>query len=279
MRIPERAGVVEVARRLGLADPDESWPDYLARFHEERPGVIQAVLEDCRAGSRDPYDWLARSVSRSARVVVDVCCGAGALTRRLAMPGRQVVGVEALDAELALARSRAGEGVRVVRGTPTALPMGDGQVDAVVTSMGMVTTRDPRALAAEAARVLRPGGVFAAMAPTVRPVRRAMVGPALEVARRVGSVPSFPGALEMRMRALLADAGLRMVEDARSCYGYTVVDEEAASRVIGALYLPGSTPRGRRSAVAWLARRAASGQPVTLPVPMRRIVAVKSPGA
>ncbi len=269
--------VHEVARRLGLGGPEDEWPDYLARFHAERPGVIQEALSRSVAGQRNPYAWLARSVSRTAGTVVDVRCGAGALSRELADGVRQVIGIEDSPHELETAVASGPDSVTWVRGTVDHLPLADCSVDAVVTSMGMVTVPDPRLLVDEAARVLRPGGVFACMAPTVRPVPPSLVRPALELSARVGSTPSFPGALELRMTDLLAQRGLRKVEDARSCYVFTVHDIADADLLIGAMYLPGSTPSRRRAARDWLVRRAVSRGPVDLPIPMRRVVALKDP--
>ncbi|AXE39539.1 class I SAM-dependent methyltransferase [Acidipropionibacterium virtanenii] len=267
----------EAARRIGLGAREDPWPDYLARFHEERPGVIQEVIGRCRAGQRNPYAWLARSVSRTAGVVVDVCCGAGALSREIANGQRLVIGVERNDSELGLAEHGGGQ-IEWVHGSEDALPLADSSVDAVVTSMGMVTTPDPRVLVAEASRVLRPGGVFACMAPTVRPVPVSMLRTVLELTARVGSTPSFPGALELRMNDLLAECGLHKVEDARSCYTYSVSGISDADLLIGAMYLPGSTRARRRSARNWLVRRAAGRGPVDIAVPMRRVVAQKEAG-
>ncbi len=270
------SSVREAARRVGLGNREDPWPDYLARFHAERPGVIQEAIGRCRAGQRNPYAWLARSVSRTAGVVVDVCCGAGALSREIADGKRLVIGVERNDAELGLAE-RSEQQVRWVHGSEDALPLADSSADAVVTSMGMVTTPDPRKLVAEASRVLRPGGVFACMAPTVRPVPVGMMRTLVELSARVGSTPSFPGALELRMNDVLAEWGLHKVEDARACYTFSVADIADADLIMGALYLPGSTQARRRSARNWLVRRAASRGPVDIAVPMRRVVAQKEP--
>lgn len=273
------ASVRELARRLGLGSPQDPWPDYLARFHAERPGVIQDALRRSTAGERNPYSWLARAVSRTAEVVVDVRCGAGVLSRRLADGPRQVIGVEdsAEELEQAMSGGAGADAVHWVRGAFDHLPLSDSSVDAVVTSMGMVTVPDPRLLVDEASRVLRPGGIFACMAPTIRPVPPSLMRPAVELAARVGSTPSFPGALELRMTDLLAQRGLRKVEDARSCYVFTVRDSTDADLLMSAMYLPGSTASRRQSARDWLVHQVQSRGPVNLPVPMRRVVALKDP--
>jgi SAM-dependent methyltransferase len=269
--------VHELARRAGLGAQEDPWPDYLARFHAERPGVIQEVLSRSIAGQRNPYSWLARAVSRSVVSVADVECGAGALARELDDGRRRVIGIEDSAPELETAMGTGSQFISWVRGSVDNLPLADHSMDAVVTSMGMVTVPDPRLLVDEASRVLRPGGVFACMAPTIRPLPMALARQAAALTARVGSTPSFPGALELRMTDLLAQRGLRKVEDARSCYVFTVRDAADADLIINAMYLPGSTPARRRSARDWLVRRAQDKGQVELPIPMRRVVALKDP--
>ena len=76
---------------------------YLADFHRERAGVVEAVLSRALAGDHSPYRWLARAVSATATVVVDLACGSGPMSRELAQPGRTVIGLDLL-------RARAGAG-------------------------------------------------------------------------------------------------------------------------------------------------------------------------
>ncbi|MCI1748764.1 MAG: class I SAM-dependent methyltransferase [Acidipropionibacterium sp.] len=209
--------------------------------------------------------------------MADVECGAGALARELDDGRRRVIGIEDSAPELETAMGTGSQFISWVRGSVDNLPLADHSMDAVVTSMGMVTVPDPRLLVDEASRVLRPGGVFACMAPTIRPLPMALARQAAALTARVGSTPSFPGALELRMTDLLAQRGLRKVEDARSCYVFTVRDAADADLIINAMYLPGSTPARRRSARDWLVRRAQDKGQVELPIPMRRVVALKDP--
>ena len=58
-------------------DEDVNWRNYLATFHRERAGVTEAVLSRALAGDHSPYRWLARAVSATATVVVDLACGSG----------------------------------------------------------------------------------------------------------------------------------------------------------------------------------------------------------
>ncbi|GAA3552229.1 class I SAM-dependent methyltransferase [Nonomuraea rosea] len=88
--------------------------------------------------------------------LLDVACGTGLVTRELARRGLRVLGV---DAAAGMARLAAGR-VDVVRGDGRALPVRDGCVDAVTTIWLLHLLDDARLVIAEAARVLRPGGVF-----------------------------------------------------------------------------------------------------------------------
>ncbi|TDD15402.1 class I SAM-dependent methyltransferase [Nonomuraea diastatica] len=88
--------------------------------------------------------------------LLDVACGTGLVTRELAGRGLRVLGV---DASAGMARVAAGR-VRVTLGDGCALPVRDGAVDAVTTIWLLHLLDDARPVIAEAARVVRPGGVY-----------------------------------------------------------------------------------------------------------------------
>ena len=68
---------------------------------------------------------------QGVRSVLDLCCGTGLLAGELVARGYHVVGVDAADAMLALARERLGPEVALRRATLPDLPI-DGVFDAVV---------------------------------------------------------------------------------------------------------------------------------------------------
>ena len=147
---------------------------YLAEFHRERAGMAEAVLSRALAGDHSPYRWLARAVSADAKVVLDLACGSGPMSRELAQPGRMVVGLDLL-------RARAGAGGRRgpgpwVQADALQLPFRDESVDVVTSSMGLVVVTADGQVLAEVARVLRPGGVLAGIAPALRPLGRGTSG-------------------------------------------------------------------------------------------------------
>ncbi|MFF9580972.1 class I SAM-dependent methyltransferase [Streptomyces achromogenes] len=95
--------------------------------------------------------------------LLDVACGTGIVTRRLAAarPGLRVTGADLTPAMLRRAAARLPG--RVVRADSRRLPFPDGAFDAVTTIWLLHLLDDPedlRAVVAECARVLRPGGVY-----------------------------------------------------------------------------------------------------------------------
>ncbi|MFF9525643.1 class I SAM-dependent methyltransferase [Streptomyces achromogenes] len=95
--------------------------------------------------------------------LLDVACGTGIVTRRLAAarPGLRVTGADLTPAMLRRAAARLPG--RVVRADSRRLPFPDGTFDAVTTIWLLHLLDDPadlRAVLAECARVLRPGGVY-----------------------------------------------------------------------------------------------------------------------
>jgi ubiquinone/menaquinone biosynthesis C-methylase UbiE len=94
--------------------------------------------------------------------IVDVGCGDGALVRALTKRGAHVTGVEILDD--ALNRARAAQPVRderYIKGVGENLPMHNDSVDAVIfmNSLHHVPIPHMAKALAEAARVLKPGGL------------------------------------------------------------------------------------------------------------------------
>ncbi|MET9767261.1 class I SAM-dependent methyltransferase [Streptomyces sp. NPDC006415] len=90
--------------------------------------------------------------------VLDLACGTGIVTERLLRPERTVVGVDRSPGMLSLAARRLPGGV--VRGDGTRLPFASESVDAVVIVWLLHLLEDAVPVLAEAARVLRPGGVL-----------------------------------------------------------------------------------------------------------------------
>ncbi|MGW3038131.1 class I SAM-dependent methyltransferase [Streptomyces sp. NPDC001178] len=90
--------------------------------------------------------------------ILDIACGTGIVTRRLLRSERVVVGVDRSPGMLGLAGRRVPGGV--VRGDAMRLPFASDGVDVVVIVWLLHLLPDPGSVLAEAARVLRPGGVL-----------------------------------------------------------------------------------------------------------------------
>ena len=128
----------------------------LRREHAESfAGDIGAYLRARPGYPDESVDWL---VPGSARDVVDLGAGTGALTHSLAGRGLAVTAVEP-SATMREALTGALPGVRVLAGTGEALPLPNASADAVFCAQAWHWV-DPDAGSAEVARVLRPGGRF-----------------------------------------------------------------------------------------------------------------------
>lgn len=150
--------------------------------------------------SRHLLDLLTVRGLAAGALVVDVACGRGGTLDLLAGRGLLSVGVD-------LAPSHP----RAVVGNAEALPLRSGVWDAVVCECSVSTFAHPVQALAEAARVLRPGGLLA-MTDVV--LHRDLAGPQVVAAiDRLTSARTLPG-----YAALLAAAGfdLLVTEDRRS---------------------------------------------------------------
>lgn len=91
--------------------------------------------------------------------ILDLGCGDGQLTQRIAATGASVAGVDASPEMAAAARLR---GIVVDLGVAESLPYASGSFDAVFSNAALHWVRDQDAMLAEVARVLRRGGRFVA---------------------------------------------------------------------------------------------------------------------
>jgi SAM-dependent methyltransferase len=134
-------------------------------------------------------------VGRAAPVggerVVDVGCGTGNAALLAAEQGARVTGVDPAARLLEVARAEAaarGLDADFVPGDAAELPLADGEADLVLSVFGVIFAPDPRAAAAEMARVTAPDGriVLSAWIPegaisTVNRIARQAVAEALEL--------------------------------------------------------------------------------------------------
>ena len=106
-------------------------------------------------------ELVARLAIDAGERVLDLVTGFGAVAIRAALAGAEVTGVDSAEPMLEKAREAAvlaGVDVRFEIGSPEYLPCEDGSVDVVSSHFGFIFSPDHANVAAELARVLRPGG-------------------------------------------------------------------------------------------------------------------------
>jgi SAM-dependent methyltransferase len=150
--------------------------DAMEFVNDQDEATLQRFVERLEFRGRDPTfvgyreAYLEKMALARAAEVLDLGCGTGVVTRALAsrdgFSGR-VTGIEQSPAFVAVAqRLAADEGVgdrtEFHVGDVHALDLPDASVDAVIAHTTMSHVTDPLTVLEEAARVLRPGGAFAA---------------------------------------------------------------------------------------------------------------------
>lgn len=101
-------------------------------------------------------EWLA---AQPGEQILDLGCGDGQLTSRIAATGANVAGVDASPEMVAAARER---GISVNEASAESLPYADGKFDAVFSNAALHWVRGQDAMMDEVHRVLKPGGRFVA---------------------------------------------------------------------------------------------------------------------
>ena len=101
-------------------------------------------------------EWLA---AKPGETILDLGCGDGQLTQRIAATGADVLGVDASADMVRAARER---GVVADLGDAEQLPYADKTFDAVFSNAALHWVRNQDAMIAQIDRVLKPGGRFVA---------------------------------------------------------------------------------------------------------------------
>jgi SAM-dependent methyltransferase len=102
------------------------------------------------------FEWLA---ARPGEEILDLGCGDGQLTQRIAATGASVRGVDASAEMVAAARAR---GIDAQQAPAESLPYPDAEFGAVFSNAALHWVRDQDAMMAQVHRVLKPGGRFVA---------------------------------------------------------------------------------------------------------------------
>ncbi|MFF6773251.1 class I SAM-dependent methyltransferase [Streptomyces sp. NPDC012637] len=120
-----------------------------AHYDATRGGVPRAAAA---------ADAVLRLLPPGTRTLLDVACGTGLVTERIARSGLTVLGADAAHGMLRAAAARLPG--RAVRADARRLPLPDAAVDAVTAVWLLHLVPFAEEIVAEAARVLRPGGAF-----------------------------------------------------------------------------------------------------------------------
>lgn len=117
-----------------------------------------------RTENEAKWPWILKKIAEfcpEANTVLDVGCGAGFLSNRLAQEGFEVSGVDLSEESLVVAaRFDSTKSVRYERGNAYELPYTDKSFDVVTCMDFLEHVEDPALVIRECARVLRPGGLF-----------------------------------------------------------------------------------------------------------------------
>jgi trans-aconitate methyltransferase len=125
----------------------------MQNWNAEQYGKVGSFVHQLAGGV---VEWLAPQPEEK---ILDLGCGDGQLTARLAASGAIVTGVDASAEMVAAARSR---GIDAVTAFAEHLPCTDASFDAVFSNAALHWVRDQDAMMGEVHRVVRPGGRFVA---------------------------------------------------------------------------------------------------------------------
>jgi ubiquinone/menaquinone biosynthesis C-methylase UbiE len=163
--------------------------------------------------------------------VLDIGCGSGVFLRAAADRGARVVGFDACEPLLAIARERVPE-ADLHAGDMQALPFGDDGFDVVTGFSSFFYADDMTRAISEAARVTRPGGTVLAQV-FGRPERcslEAMKHAILPLLSMEGDEPPY-WRLDL-LEQIARDAGLRPLESFYTSWEYEFADEQSLLRAM-----------------------------------------------
>ncbi|BAL93983.1 class I SAM-dependent methyltransferase [Rubrivivax gelatinosus] len=265
---------------------------FLADTHDRHPGVTSdamACLPVRMAGAShaSTYALLAGAVpgGPAPLAVLDLACGDGALLSLLAardQPGLTLHGLDFSAGELAAAARRLGGRARLVRSRAQRLPYAEASFDLVLSHMALMLMEDVDQVLAELRRVLRPGGVVAALVAAPAPAS-AVQQVFIDTLRSSEAGASWPG-LRFPGRAWRDEDGIRRLWGgfADLCIDEVVAelpcDPETAWAWYGGVYellmmSPPERARFERRFRAAVASLAADGRAAALPLHFRRVTA------
>ena len=166
------------------------------------------------------YEHTAAQLAPAAEVVVDAAeiapgervldlgCGTGNAALLAAARGGVVTGVDPAARLLEVARERAadqGLAATFVAGEAASVPLPDASIDVLLSVFGVVFAPDPRAAAAEMARVAAPGGRIVLSAWIPEGAISEMARTSREAVREALGIPAPPRPFQWHERDALAE--------------------------------------------------------------------------
>jgi len=148
---------------------------FLMEAHARHPGLTEHSIGAARTpDGLTSYEAFSRFADpRPGMTVVDLACGNGPLCEILAErvgSSGCVIGVDLSDDELKLAGERLSgySNIRLLKESAAKLSLSDASADLVVCHMAFMLFTPLAQTVREIGRVLKPGGTFAAVVPTLR---------------------------------------------------------------------------------------------------------------
>lgn len=250
----------------------DRWRGFLSEYHREHAGITEVLLDrstDPSVGT--PYEWMRAAAGDAPGRVVDLACGSAPMHRYFS-GATSYVGIDVCASELSVARER-GRGP-LVEADVCDLPLPDGSAEVITCSMAIMLLDPIERALSEIARVLKPGGQFICTRPVTFPIRVRDVRVGVALFRGLRQMPDLPQRFTRnRLKRLMADAGLRVVDDRALRFAHPLHSEDDAARIVEGLYLPTVSPARRNAGVAMLSGLAAPHREV--PVSIRRTVALR----
>ena len=139
--------------------------EYLQRWHDRHAGATAAMIGPLTDElGRNSYEVLSRVVHGQDEPVLDLACGDGYLLELLG-PRHACLGVDSNNAELNAAIGRLGMDAPLARADAARLPIATNTLGAVLCHYALMLLQPLEDVLEELARVLRPGGLLAAVLP------------------------------------------------------------------------------------------------------------------
>ncbi|GHD55224.1 methyltransferase domain-containing protein [Vreelandella hamiltonii] len=139
-----------------LSTPVPHWQTRVARAFSRAAPRYDALA----SAQRDIGEALWQTLPKSAQQVLDLGCGTGYWTQRLATryPEAAITGLDLAPGMLAYAQATYGEAIRWQLGDAAALPQNDASVELVFSNLAIQWCPSIEDVMQELARVLAPGG-------------------------------------------------------------------------------------------------------------------------